>query len=209
VFLIVVPAAAENFFRADVDFGGPGSLLGCKTQKPKENPMKTQFFLITALIAASAALQPADLKPSQSTDAGAAFARLKTLVGQWEATTSSGKVHLSYELVSGDTALLERESSDSMPSMITVYYVDGGRLLLTHYCMVGNQPRMQAKAFNPDNGEIDFQFLDATNLASPAAGHMHNAKIRIVDNNHLVSDWQFYDNGKPKLNETAQYTRVQ
>ena len=171
--------------------------------------MKTQFFLIATLIAASAALQSADLKPSQTTDANAAFARLKTLVGQWEATTSSGKVHLSYELVSGDTALVERDSSDSMPSMVTVYYVDGGRLLLTHYCMVGNQPRMQAKAFNPDSGEIDFQFLDATNLSSPAAGHMHNAKIRIVDNSHLVSEWQFYDNGKPKFSESAQYTRVQ
>jgi hypothetical protein len=180
-----------------------------QAQELKENPMKTQFFLTTALIVASAALQSADLKPSQTTDAGAAFARLKTLVGQWEATTSSGKVHLSYELVSGDTALLERESSDSMPSMVTLYYVDGSRLLLTHDCMVGNQPRMQAKTFNPDSGEIDFQFLDATNLASPAAGHMHNAKIRIVDNNHLISEWQFYDNGKPKLNETAQYTRVQ
>ena len=171
--------------------------------------MKTQFFLITTLIAASVGLIAADLKPAQSTDAGAAFARLKTLVGQWEAITSSGKVHLSYELVSGDTALVERDSSDSMPSMITVYYVDGGRLLLTHYCMVGNQPRMQAKAFNADTGEIDFQFLDATNLTSPATGHMHNAKIRIVDNSHLVSEWQFYDNGKPKFSETAQYTRVQ
>jgi hypothetical protein len=171
--------------------------------------MKTQFFLITTLIAASMAMQAADLKPGQATDAGAAFARLKTLVGQWEATTSSGKMHLSYELVSGDTALLERESSETMPSMVTVYYVDGGRLLLTHYCMVGNQPRMQAKAFNPDSGEIDFQFLDATNLASPNAGHMNNAKIRIVDNSHLVSEWQFYDNGKPKFSETAQYTRVQ
>ena len=171
--------------------------------------MKTQFFLITTLIAASVGLTAADVKPGQTTDAGAAFARLKTLVGQWEATTSSGKVRLSYELVSGDTALLERESSETMPSMVTVYYVDGGRLLLTHYCMVGNQPRMQAKAFNPDSGEIDFQFLDATNLSSPAAGHMHNAKIRIVDNNHLASEWQFYDNGKQKFNETAQYTRVQ
>jgi hypothetical protein len=171
--------------------------------------MKTQFFLITALVAASLALQSADLKPTQSTDAKAAFARLKTLVGQWEATTSSGKVHLSYELVSGDTALVERDSSETMPSMVTVYYVDGGRLLLTHYCMVGNQPRMQAKAFNADTGEIDFQFLDATNLSSSAVGHMHNAKIRIVDNSHLVSEWQFYDNGKPKFSETAQYTRVQ
>jgi len=170
--------------------------------------MKTQFLLMATLIAASTALPAADLKPAQTTDAGAAFARLKTLVGQWEATTSSGKVHLSYELVSGETALLERESSETMPSMVTLYYVDGGRLLLTHYCMVGNQPRMQAKAFNSRTGELDFQFLDATNLATPGAGHMHNAKIRIVDDSHLVSEWQFYENGKPKFSETAQYTRI-
>jgi len=171
--------------------------------------MKTHFFLITTLIGASVTVPAADPKSGRTTDASAAFARLKTLVGQWEANTSSGKVHLSYELVSGDTALLERESSETMPSMVTVYYVDGGRLLLTHYCMAGNQPRMQAKAFNPETGELDFQFLDATNLASPAAGHMHNAKIRLVDNNHLSSEWQFYDNGKPKFSETAQYSRVQ
>jgi hypothetical protein len=171
--------------------------------------MKTRFFLMTTLLAGSLAVQAADPKPGSSPNATAAFDRLKTLVGQWEANTSSGKVHLSYELVSGDTAVLERESSDTMPSMVTVYYVDGGRLLLTHYCMAGNQPRMQARTFNPDTGELDFQFLDATNLANPGTGHMHNAKIRFVDNNHLASEWQFYENGKPKFSETAQYTRVQ
>ncbi len=170
--------------------------------------MKTRFFLIATLVTASAVLQAADAKPNPPSSAEAAFARLKTLVGEWDATTSSGKVHLSYELVSGDTALLERESSETMPSMVTVYYVDGGRLLLTHYCMIGNQPRMQVKAFNAGTGELDFQFLDATNLASPSAGHMHNAKLRIVDNSHLVSEWQFYENGQPKFSETAQYTRV-
>ena len=170
--------------------------------------MKTQFLLITALIAASAALQAADSKSNPPSNADASFARLKTLVGEWEANTSSGKVHLSYELVSGDTALLERASSETMPSMVTLYYVDGGRLLLTHYCMIGNQPRMQAKALNPDTGELDFQFLDATNLPNPGAGHRHNAKLRIVDNSHVVSEWQFYENGQPKFKETAQYTRV-
>jgi hypothetical protein len=55
----------------------------------------------------------------------------------------------------------------------------------------GNQARRPAKAFNPDTGELDFQFLDALNLASPGAGHMHNAKIPIVDSSHLVSEWQF------------------
>ncbi len=95
-----------------------------------------------------------------------------------------------------------------MPGMLTVYHLDGDRLILTHYCMAGNQPRMQASSFNPDTGELQFQFLDVTNLASPGAGHMHNARFRLVDNNHLKTEWQFYENGKPKMTEAAQYTRV-
>ena len=171
--------------------------------------MKTQFLLITGLIAASAALSAAEATSGSKTDASSAFARLKTLVGQWEGKTSARKVRLSYELISGDTALLERESSDTMPAMVTVYYVDGARLLLTHYCMAGNQPRMQAQAFQPETGELSFQFLDATNLKSLGDGHMHNVKIRFVDNDHIASEWQFYENGKQKFSETAQYTRVQ
>ncbi len=170
--------------------------------------MKTHIFLIAALLASPLAVLAGEPKSVQTTDVAAAFARLKTLAGEWEANTSSGKEHLSYELVSGDTALLERDWSDSRPSMVTVYTVDGGRLLLTHYCMAGNQPRMQAKAFNSETGQLDFQFLDATNLTNPSAGHMHNARIRIVDNSHIVSEWEFYENGKPKFSERAEYTRV-
>ena len=95
-----------------------------------------------------------------------------------------------------------------MPPMMTVYYLDGARLLLTHYCMVGNQPRMQARRFDPASGELAFEFLDATNLATPRAGHMHNVKIRLGDNNHFTSEWEFYDNGERKNVEAAQYTRV-
>ncbi len=170
--------------------------------------MKKNLFLIAALIATPLAVPAGEPKSVPTTEATAAFSRLKSLVGEWEANTSSGKAHLSYELVSGDTALLERDSSDAMPNMVTLYTVDGGRLLLTHYCMAGNQPRMQAKAFNPATGELEFQFLDATNLSSPGAGHMHNAKIRIVDNSHMISEWQFYENGKPKFSEHAEYTRI-
>ncbi len=118
-----------------------------------------------------------------------------------------GKAHITYELVAGGSALLERESAENMPVMLTLFHVDGDRLLLTHYCMAGNQPRMQAKRFDGETGEVEFQFLDGTNLR-PGAGHMHNATYQVVDDRHFQSEWQFYENGKLKMSENFQYTRV-
>lgn len=167
--------------------------------------MKTKQLLIAGLVLA-AAVQRASTKTEQSNDA-AAFARLKTLVGDWQAETEMGKVQLSYEVIAGGTALVERETGEKMAPMMTVYYLDGDRLLLTHYCMAGNQPRMQARGYNQESGEIEFQFLDATNLTA-GAGHMHSAKFRIADHDHLNSDWEFYENGQRKFTETAHFTRV-
>jgi hypothetical protein len=179
-----------------------------RSNTPEENIMKRHVFAIAIAMLAAGALLAASPK-SDDAAGPAAFARLKTLVGAWDADTSMGKVHLRYELISGGTALVEHESSDKMPEMLTVYYLDGGRLLLTHYCAMGNQPRLEARAFNPATGELDFRFLDATNLASPAAGHMHNATFRLGDHDHFSAQWEFYEDGRPKVTETAQYTRVQ
>jgi hypothetical protein len=178
-----------------------------KRNTERTKPMKRRYLLIANLLLAAAAIQAAGPKSERSSDA-AAFARLKTLAGEWEADTRMGKAHLSYEVIAGGTALVEKETAEKMPAMLTVYHLDGDRLVLTHYCMAGNQPRMQAKAFNPESGEVEFQFLDATNLTGPGAGHMHNATFRVVDNNHLATAWDFYEDGQKKFTETAQYTRV-
>jgi hypothetical protein len=170
--------------------------------------VKSTLFLIGTLVLSSFSGYAAAPQPAPRNDAQAAFARLKTLVGEWEGNTGGGKAHVSYELVSGGTALVERESPPNMPSMLTVYYIDRDRLLLTHYCVIGNQPRLQEQSFNPETGEIIFGFLDATNLVNSNAAHMHNGKIRIVDGNHLVSEWQLYENGQPKFTETMQFTRI-
>ncbi len=168
--------------------------------------MKRHLLVMATVVLAAAAVHAAGPK-SEASAGQAAYARLKTLVGEWEADTGMGKVHVSYELIAGGTSLVEKESGEKMPAMLTVYYLDGDRLLLTHYCMAGNQPRMQARAFNPETGEVDFEFLDATNL-TPGAGHMHNAKIRVAGNDHFSAEWEFYENGQRKMAETAQYTRV-
>jgi hypothetical protein len=168
--------------------------------------MKTHALLITAAILA-APIYAADNK-SPEVDTAAAFAKLKSLTGVWEAKVDGKTARLTYELTGAGTTLIETEGGDAHPGMMTMYHLNGSRLMLTHYCMAGNQPRMQAKSYDAKTGELQFRFLDATNLKTPNDGHMHNATIRIIDHDHLVSEWEFYENGKKKFGEAAEYTRV-
>lgn len=45
---------------------------------------------------------------------------------------------------------------------MSVYHLDHGALMLTHYCAQGNQPRLRAALIGDDS--IVFRFLDATNV---------------------------------------------
>jgi hypothetical protein len=141
-------------------------------------------------------------------DSSAAFDRLRSLAGTWETKTDKGLFRVNYEVISGGSAVVERVMVDKVP-METIYHLDGARLLLTHYCMLGNQPRMEAREFDPETGELRFEFLDVTNLSSPAAPHMHNAKFQFVDSDHLNADWELFEGGKYKSTEHFEYTRVQ
>jgi hypothetical protein len=79
--------------------------------------------------------------------------------------------------------------------MISMFHMDGKRLLMTHYCAAGNQPRMQAQA-SPDGKTLTFEFVDATNLDSPDAGHMQRMVLTMIDENHHTEDWTFVNHGK-------------
>jgi hypothetical protein len=131
------------------------------------------FSVMTVVLFAMLSL--AAFGTSTATDARAAFEKLKSLSGQWEARLPDGsKSQVQYEVVSGGSAVVERFVNDKMgpaKAMVTVYYLDGGRLLLQHYCMAKNQPRMQAESYDPATGELRFTFLDATGLSSAADGH--------------------------------------
>ena len=141
--------------------------------------------------------------------AAAAFERLKGLAGTWQVDSDMGKGQSVWEVVASGSTVLERFTMDGMPSpMITAYHLDGDQLELTHYCMAGNQPSMVAKSIDPASGEIVFDFASISNLASPNAKYMHNATFKLVDNSHFTSSWTLYENAKPKLTETSQYTRV-
>ncbi len=80
--------------------------------------------------------------------------------------------------------------------MISMINLDGpNRLLLTHYCTAGNQPRMAANV-SPDGKTITFTYVDATNLATPDAGHMQKMVLTMLDENHHTEKWTYADHGK-------------
>jgi hypothetical protein len=114
--------------------------------------------------------------------------KLKSLAGNWEGKSTDGKaIHASYKLVSGGTAVAETLSAAGEPDMLTVYHSNGGGLMMTHYCSMGNQPRMQADA--GDGKTIAFHYVDGTNLAGPDAPHMNDLTITFDDANHITQEW--------------------
>ena len=89
-----------------------------------------------------------------------------------------------------------------------MYHLDGERLMLTHYCVAKNQPRLLATSFSDNGKTVTFTFLDGTNLPSRDRGHMDKVIIRFVDNNHVISQWSWYQNGKESWMEEIQLERL-
>jgi hypothetical protein len=139
-------------------------------------------------------------------DAQRSFDQLKSLAGSWEGKNSIGNpVQVSYRMTAGGSALMS-EIVGHGETMISMINFDGpNRLLLTHYCTVGNQPRMQASA-SPDGKTITFNFLDATNLDNPQSGHMDHIVIALLGPDHHTEEWNFIDHGK-EIKEFFDLTR--
>ncbi len=114
--------------------------------------------------------------------------RFKSMVGTWEGKSPSGDTsEVTYQLEAGGTAVMA-DMHMSSEAMVSMYYVDGDRLLMTHFCPSNNQPRMKA-IISPDLKTVTFDFLDATNLATPQAGHMHRAVFLFSDAGHYAEEW--------------------
>lgn len=106
--------------------------------------------------------------------ASAALTQLRGLAGEWEgsyvwsgARTATGTMNVTYYETGNGSAVVENLTVDGVPSMTSVYHLDGADLRMTHYCGAQNQPRLRARTIDLAKGILDFDFVDATNLRSP------------------------------------------
>jgi hypothetical protein len=122
------------------------------------------------------------------------FEQLKSLVGEWRGRDGEGRVvEVSYSLTAGNTAVMETLKMADGSNMVSLYHPNGEKLMMTHYCLLNNQPRMQASG---DDKSLTFSLVDVTNLLSPSAPHMGKLVLSFPDKNHLRHEWTLRASGR-------------
>jgi hypothetical protein len=125
-----------------------------------------------------------------------AFTALKALVGSWSGETTTGRLlRVSFQLVARETALVERWLLAPGRESLTVYHLDGSRLIATHYCPLGNQPRLQLQPTDESHTFL-FGLLDATNLPNSDAEHQHTFALRLMDRGRFVRSETYRREGR-------------
>jgi hypothetical protein len=104
-----------------------------------------------------------------------AWKLLKRLAGTWDSYVvgqEERRAVISYHVTSRGSVLFEEflgKEPGGVRSMVTAYHFDVDQLAATHYCGVGNQPRMPATSYDPERRLLRFEYWDVTNLADPQA----------------------------------------
>jgi hypothetical protein len=157
-----------------------------------DNPLKILMrTLMTTLLICVLAPAPVVLaqdnpsKPaSAQSDAKKAFAKLKTFTGSWQGTIMGRLINITIRMTSSGNAILHEATAegDGVPDHeITTFYVEGDRLLATHYCDAGNRSRMEGK-LTPDGKSVEFSLLELA--GGTQRGSVKRMVFTIIDENH-------------------------
>jgi len=158
-------------------------------------PSSALMFVIAATCGACASTPKAQWSGAQ-----AAFERLKQLDGAW--TTLRGSTHMPesmevhYQVTGAGSALVETIGPGTPHEMVSVYHLADGGLVMTHYCAVGNQPYMVARA--GDNAdELVFECVGGAGVSRDQGVYMSRARFAFRDASRVDATWSAVRDGKP------------
>jgi hypothetical protein len=125
-----------------------------------------------------------------SQPAQAAFDKLKTLAGTWNATmlkAGGDKTTVVYRVTGNGSVIEETMFAGTDHEMINMYTVDGDQLLARHYCSSGNQPLLRYNAQKSNGNQLVFDFVSKTGNDKP--GYINGVTIRLTDDGRVVESW--------------------
>lgn len=110
------------------------------------------------------------------------FADIAALAGEWD-VQGRETLRIVFEATAGNSVIVERWMRGDRTHSLTIYHLDGNKLIATHYCPQGNQPRIAAQT--SAEGDIRFAFQDATDLDS-SESFQHDLRLMQADDGSLV-----------------------
>lgn len=119
---------------------------------------------------------------------------IKSLEGQWVQTTAEGTSSITFKVSSAGSTVREIMFPGMEHEMTNMYHMDGDALILTHYCAVGNQPRLRATQLTGNS--IHFTCESVSNLATDQSMYMGEMILTIIDPNTIKETWTHFDKGE-------------
>ena len=149
-------------------------------------------------------------RPVDRLAAQAIFDKLKKLSGTWHGKSTRGweEDSVAEVIAKGSVVTMRSAEPDPESAMMTAFHMDGDRLLLTHYCESGNQPRLVAASVEEGGRKITFTFVDGTNMPSRNVGHMDKVVFTLLDEDHFTEQWTWYQNGSERWLEVIDNQRT-
>ena len=165
--------------------------------------MKKTIVWMLGLILVTASAMAEEMKEHKGMPAppkiSAELEKIKSLAGRWEGVDSkdpNAKVSVEYQVTSGGSAVVEKLFPGTSKEMVSVYHDKNGKLAMTHYCMLGNQPQLEEKSF--DGNKIGLSLSDASASELKGQMHMHALTVDFKDADHITETWGGYSaDGKP------------
>jgi len=115
-------------------------------------------------------------------------------------------ISVEYRVVAGGSAVEERTFADTPMEMVSMYHDKEGKLAMTHYCMLHNQPAMILES--ADEQSINLDFDASCGIDASTESHMHALTLTFNDDDSITHDWTHFEGGKAKDGHPFTLTRV-
>ena len=173
--------------------------------------MKKLLLTLSLLLISNSYVFPSaehDLKPYVGS---AEFERLKALTGVWKGASFEDDgtkldANVEYSVTSNGSVVVEKLFTGTPHEMISVYHDKNGKLSMTHYCAIGNQPEMDLVSSNEK--EMKFDFSSSNSIDPSKENHMHSLTLGFDGNDKLVQNWKYFKAGAEAGGTTLTLTRA-
>ena len=163
------------------------------TQTPQPPPLPQnimKFATLLTLLALAVSTSFAQDNKIPNHKGSKALQKIKSLAGTWTGVMDHGQgpqpVTIDYRVTAAGSAVVETFNPGTPMEMVTVYHDQKGKLVMTHYCMLGNQPRMRLVNQSKDSLKLD---LVKNSGIRKEEAHMNALTVDFLDADRIRHTW--------------------